>query len=160
MQRIALQFNRRYIAIWRRQHMSIKNINRQWKYAFHALKKEQRSIIDKLGLSKVDANILMALDDGTGKTKAEVAEILSFTPSSLTRSLDRLCEHNLVERKIPEHDRRFIELSLTQKGKHIINQYNQLIEEPWRHILKNLTTNEIEQLENLLNKINETEGQT
>ncbi len=133
--------------------MTIDNINVQWKQIFHALKKASKPILNELGLTKVDANILLALNEKKQKTKAELAEHLSFEPSSLTRSLDRLIELNLIRRATDEKDRRFIRISLTNKGKNITNQYIKFMRNIWFKALKDIDKNEIAILKITLKKI-------
>lgn len=132
---------------------SIDNINIYWKRIFHALKKLSKPVLEALSLTKVDANILLALSKTKELTKAELAEHLSFEPNSLTRSLDRLIEINLINRVVDKSDRRFIKLSLTKKGHEIAHQYIKAMRNIWIKLFDDIDENEIKQLEIILEKI-------
>lgn len=132
---------------------SIDNINLYWKQIFHALKRASRPILENLGLTKVDANILLALSRQTESSKAELAEKLSFEANSLTRSLDRLVEIGAIHRTTAKEDKRFIKLSLTVKGKSITRNYITSLRNIWIQLLGTLSETEIKELENILSKI-------
>jgi DNA-binding MarR family transcriptional regulator len=131
----------------------IDKINKRWKWIFHGLKKRARPILDELGLTKVDGNILLALQKDDGITKAALANSLSFQPSSLTRSLNRLISLKMVKRVVDQGDRRFITLSLTDSGRNMVERYNQAMRKPWQELLAGLNKHEIESLELVLEKI-------
>lgn len=132
---------------------SIDNINIYWKQIFHALKKSSKPILEELSLTKVDANILLALSRTQESTKAELAQYLSFEPNSLTRSLDRLIDINLVKRLVDQDDRRFIKLSLTDKGHTVANNYIEAMRNVWVDLFADLKASEIKQLESTLERI-------
>jgi len=131
----------------------IDNINICWKQIFHSLKKSSRPILDELGLTKVDANILLALHGKKEKTKAQLAQNLSFEPNSLTRSLDRLIDLNLVKRREDQNDRRFIKVSLTEKGNRLANKYIKSMRNVWNNALHGINKREVEALDATLKKI-------
>lgn len=131
----------------------IDDINIYWKRIFHSLKKSSGPILNELGLTKVDANILLTLSQEHEKTKAELAQYLSFEPNSLTRSLDRLVALNYVKRVADKTDRRFINLSLTSEGKRIAKQYIKKMRSIWGRALQGLQTHEVKEFEIILEKI-------
>ncbi len=131
----------------------IDNINIYWKQIFHSLKKASRPILDELGLTKVDANILLALIGQKEKTKAQLAQHLSFEPNSLTRSLERLIELKLVKSVTDKKDRRFIKISSTNKGSKLANQYIKCMRSIWVKALNDIDKREVERLEATLSKM-------
>ena len=132
---------------------TINNINFYWKQIFHAFKKSSKPVLAKLGLTKVDANILLSLSDGSEETKAELAQHLSFKPNSLTRSLDRLIELDLVKRAVDIEDQRFIRLSLTNKGKKLARVYIFNMRNLWIEMLNGIGQKEVKAFETTLQKI-------
>ena len=98
---------------------SVDNIAAYCRQIFHVLKRASKPILEELGLTKVDAKILLMLYKQPESTKTELAERLCFDANSLTRSLDRLVDMKAVNRITAREDNRFIKLSLTDKGNSI-----------------------------------------
>ncbi len=67
----------------------------------------------QLGISRAQWTVLMRIDRTEGLKQSELAEILDLQPISLTRLLDRLAEHGLIERRPDPNDRRANRLYLT-----------------------------------------------
>jgi len=131
----------------------IDNINISYKRIFHSLKKYSAPNFERLGLTKVDASVIMMLDRENEQSKSQLARNLSFEPNALTRSLDRLVDLDYVKRIINEGDRRFVKLSLTPKGKKLAHSYTQIMRKFWIKGLKGISENEIKSLEDVLHKI-------
>lgn len=132
---------------------SIDNIHLYWKLIFHVFKKASLPILEELGLTKVDANILQALSRHGGKTKAQLAESLSFSPNSLTRSIDRLVGLNLLDRQVDSKDQRFIKLSLTKKGADLAQGYISSMRDFWHRALQDVDDATIAELESTLQQM-------
>lgn len=69
------------------------------------------------GMTRAQWSALARLERQEGMTQAEMAESLEIQPISLVRLIDRLCDHELVERRPHESDRRANRLYLTPKGR-------------------------------------------
>ncbi|MDH5291985.1 MAG: MarR family transcriptional regulator [Acidimicrobiia bacterium] len=50
----------------------------------------------------------------------ELAEALGVHPSTLTRLADRLARKDLIERRVPEHSRREVEIHLLDEGRSLV----------------------------------------
>ena len=131
----------------------IDGINLLWKQIFLALKKTSVPVLSKLELTKVDANILLALHGEKEKTKVQLAQRLSFDPNSLTRSLDRLIAAELITRIANKADRRFVQLSLTASGNKLVKKYLKLMRGIWGKALNGIDEEEVELLDNILKKM-------
>ena len=132
---------------------TLDNINVYWKQIYHYLKKRSGVVLSDLGITKVDANILLMLYTQGEQTKAALAGLLSFEPHSLTRSLERLVSEQYVNRIIEEDDRRYIKLSITASGKNIVENYLADHQKIWGEILGDLSHSEITKLEQTLESI-------
>ena len=95
---------------------------------FHKFKYHSTSILTKLDITKVDANILLTLKDNNELNKQSLANALSFKSHSLTRSIDRMIEKKLIQRITHPDDRRHIKLSLTTDGKNKAQEYMMAME--------------------------------
>lgn len=71
------------------------------------------------GITLAQCQILMEL----GKTEelciAELADTLGIDSSTLSRTINRMVESDLVNRMTKSSDRRYVSLSLTEKGKNL-----------------------------------------
>ena len=126
---------------------SIDTIHEKWKLIFHALKKASGPVLTELGLSKVDANILMALRGHKVAAKYELSERLSFKPNSLTRSIDRLVERDVLKRSENVSNRRKIDLSLTKEGEQLAKDYMDLMQTFWKTALRDFNQSELKALD-------------
>ena len=140
---------------------NIDDIDFYWRQIFQALKKASKPLLEKHSLTKVDANILYMLSRNAKISKVELAQALSFKPSSLTRSLDRLVEHHYVTRISDDNDRRYVTLSLTEQGQGIINQYIAGMRSFWQKALAKMDVDNIQafslQLHTVFTTINHQE---
>jgi DNA-binding MarR family transcriptional regulator len=134
----------------------IDEINIIWRQIVHALKRATKPILENHDLNRVDSSILMVLSLHPNITKAELAEKLSFTPSSLTRSLDRMVSLNYVERCSDEQDSRYIRLSLSSSGKSIKTKYQNAMRAVWKDALSDISNKEQIELLNILRTLKTT----
>ncbi|MHA1940467.1 MAG: MarR family winged helix-turn-helix transcriptional regulator [Candidatus Hodarchaeales archaeon] len=74
----------------------------------------------------------------------DVVDYLKLPKSTATRQVDHLVKENLVNREIPDGDRRTVELTLTGKGKKVYTWFQE-------HLTNVLTTVSQEYSENDLN---------
>jgi DNA-binding MarR family transcriptional regulator len=88
----------------------------------------------KVVLEEVGANIaphymmIMRLIQESGPlSSSEIGETLSIAKSQMTHSVDKLIELGLVEREQGTEDRRRIEISLTDKGRSMLEQVDATI---------------------------------
>jgi len=74
-----------------------------------------------LDINKTQTNILMFINENNEKSMFEISLMTGLEKSSFTRSVDYLVKNQFITRNSPEHDRRKITLSLTEKGIHAAN---------------------------------------
>ncbi len=73
--------------------------------------------------------------------------------SNTTRLVDKLINKKLVERKICSNNRRKVEIEITEHGKHFLNEVNSAVEAKEIEMTKHLDTEDINQINTLLNKL-------
>ncbi|MNT40085.1 transcriptional regulator SlyA [compost metagenome] len=71
--------------------------------------------------------------------------------SDVSRIVDRLVKKDIIERKVCKSDRRAVDLLITQKGLDLLS--NITIEKMQGFVGNNLTDNELEKLNELLDKL-------
>src|SRR5699024_3452083 len=99
------------------------------------------------------------LQENGAMTQSELAHELGYTPGALTNIADRLMKESYVERVYDETDRRIIRLSITEKGKTILDQAQKTGQKMRKDIFSILTEEEIQQYlaiqQKLLNHLDE-----
>ena len=131
----------------------VKNLHPKWRKAQCTLKHALKPLLEEFSLTKVDARIIMVIQRNMALSKAELATHLSFEPASLTRSLDRLVDRGIIERKTDEQDKRFVRLQLTSTGDKLVKQYKQQVRKVWRAAFSGLSDESIENFRSVLETI-------
>lgn len=73
--------------------------------------------------------------------------------SNTTRLVDKLISKDYVERVICEENRRKVEITITKKGLQLLEQIDPIVDKTEKNITENLTSQEVEQLTELLQKL-------
>ncbi|MDA0201086.1 MAG: MarR family transcriptional regulator [Bacteroidetes bacterium] len=107
------------------------------------------------GISLQQFNVLRILRGRKGKPAnlTTVQKRMIHKMSNTTRLIDKLIDKQMVSRKICEHNRRKIELLITDKGLDVLSQLDLNIQNTEAEILQPLGMEEQKQLRNLINKI-------
>ena len=99
-------------------------------------------------------NVLRILQ-GQGKKTANLStlnERMVTKMSNTTRLVDKLILKEFVDRVTCPSNRRKVEISITPKGQQELQGMNIAVNKAEKNILKNLSANEMKQLNSLLNK--------
>lgn len=105
------------------------------------------------GLSRSRWQVLWHLAREQGQKQAELAERMDVAPISLARQLDKLQEEGLVERRQDPADRRCFRIFLTEASQPALEVLRGLAKETRSQALKDFSLAEVEQLQQLLNKL-------
>ena len=73
-----------------------------------------------IGMTRAQWAVLVRLERAEGLKQAELAEMLDLQPITLTRLVDRLCDHGLIERRSDPKDRRAKRLFLTAAARPLL----------------------------------------
>lgn len=100
-------------------------------------------------------NVLRILRGQQGKPAnlSTVQDRMVNQMSNTTRLVDKLLEKKLVERSVCEENRRKIEIFITQDGLELLKVIDPVIEKTEEEIARNLSPEEIEHLNDLLEKL-------
>lgn len=88
-----------------------------------SLRAFEKHLKEETGLSFNDALLLCAVNKGIAEPGL-LAKELELSPSRLTRILDSLESRDLAKRELSSIDRRSMLVTLTQKGKQLVEQYS------------------------------------
>jgi MarR family transcriptional regulator, organic hydroperoxide resistance regulator len=116
------------------------------KAIYKLLKKEA----DQYGITVVELKALYRISSSPNMGLGELSEKLRLTNSTVSGVIDRLVQHELVERVIPPENRRSVLIHLTDKGQELlegiinedsliikkINDVMELPEEEIQHLMR------------------------
>lgn len=88
-----------------------------------SLRAFEKHLKEETGLSFNDALLLCAVNKGIAEPGL-LAKELELSPSRLTRILDSLESRDLTRRELSSVDRRSMLVTLTQKGKQMVEKYS------------------------------------
>ncbi|WP_339756243.1 MarR family transcriptional regulator [uncultured Winogradskyella sp.] len=106
-------------------------------------------------LSLEQFNVLRILRGQNGKTinLQDIQERMVSKMSNTTRLVDKLINKKFVKRIICKENRRKVEISITDLGNKTLKTIDPLIESAEKNVTKNLTQDELLQLNKLLIKL-------
>lgn len=118
-------------------------------------KDEIQLVLKPFDLSIEQFNVLRILrgQNGNAVNLQDIHERMVSKMSNTTRLVDKLILKNYVERFTCIKNRRKVEIFITQKGLHLLNKLETIIDESEHQLTSNLTNKELEQLNKLLNKL-------
>jgi MarR family transcriptional regulator for hemolysin len=79
-----------------------------------------------LAMTRAQWAVLARLERSEGLKQTELAEQLDLQPITLTRLVDRLCDHGLIERRPDPKDRRAKRLFLTPAARPLLERLHML----------------------------------
>jgi DNA-binding MarR family transcriptional regulator len=108
------------------------------------------------GFSFVQYVILAWLREGIALNPKDICAQFRHDSGAMTRVVDQLCERGLLERARRGVDRRKVELLLTTAGRDAVEKLIPLVVDKLNVALGDFTTDEFEELQRLLIKMNST----
>lgn len=109
--------------------------------------------VRSLGLTAVQARLLLSLEKFPDNNQAFYAERIEVEPITLTRIVDRLEESGWVERVADPADRRARLLHLTDKSREIVEPLRRIVDGLVADMAEGLSERERETLAALLEKV-------
>jgi len=97
----------------------------------------------RFGITRAQWAVLARLETCQGLKQAELAEMLDIQPITLTRLIDRLCRHGLIERRADAADRRAKRLHLTPAAAPLLEELAALGNELYATALEGADPNDI-----------------
>ena len=109
--------------------------------------------LEKYGLVKGQAYLLVLIRDNDGCTQKDLAELLGVRYSSISERLNKLENLGYIERNIDESNSKFKRISTTSAGKVAAIQCRRIQNEFEELMYSGFTKKEIKQLGNYLDRI-------
>lgn len=112
-------------------------------------------ILKPYDLSNEQYNVLRILrgQKGNPANMCLIQERMLAKTSNTTRLVDKLLLKELVTRKVCKENRRKVEVLITEKGLDILKELDPKVDNYEQNIVANLSSGELEQLNDLLEKI-------
>jgi DNA-binding MarR family transcriptional regulator len=123
-------------------------------YTQNVINDKFSEIMRPYDLSSEQYNVLRILrgQKGCPANMCIIQERMLAKNSNTTRLIDKLLLKDFVTREVCPHNRRKIEVLITQKGLDVLNELDPFVLEHEKFFAKNLTQAELEQLNTLLEK--------
>lgn len=109
--------------------------------------------VRSLGLTAVQARLLLSLERQGGQNQAHYAELLEVEPITLTRIIDRMEDAGWIERRPDPSDRRARILHLTAKSKGIVTRLEAIVEDMFGEVLRGFCDADRQALSQLLERM-------
>ena len=126
-------------------------------YTYNWMNEKMKSVFDKEGITGQQYNILRILR-GAGKpiSTLQIRERMLDKMSDTSRIVDRLVLKDLAQKTTCKNDKRLVDVSISTNGKKLLEKID-LYEKDMDAILGNLTDAEAKTLNNLLDKIRQSD---
>lgn len=121
--------------------------------ASHTMSAEFHAIIRQHGLRVPEWRILATLASYEPQSVTELCAKVLYDQPRLTKTVAKMEEAGLVERRRHENDRRVVLVTLTERGRQLVAGLIALAREHELRALKNLTGAERKQLKKILRKL-------
>ncbi|GAB2181176.1 MarR family transcriptional regulator [Denitratisoma sp. agr-D3] len=108
--------------------------------------------MEGLGLTDAQWKPLLGLQQGVGKTAADLARAACHDTGAVTRLLDRLESKELISRVRSEEDRRVVNLELTDAGRQVAEEVPKVIAHLANQVLTGFSDEEFQQFKTLLKR--------
>ena len=109
--------------------------------------------LEKYGLVKGQAHLLVVIRDNDGCTQKELAEIIGVRYSSMSERLNKLEALQYIERSVDENNYKYKRIFVTSAGKMAAVQCRRIQKEFTETMYKGFTKKDVKQLETYLEKI-------
>lgn len=90
------------------------------------------------GMTRAQWALLKRVESNEGLKQSELADMLDLQPITVTRTLDRLCDNGLIERRADPNDRRAKRLFLTPAAQPLMDRLDTLGNDLMNAILEGL----------------------
>lgn len=123
----------------------VREVNRLHFTMFH-------QVSNKFGLGKGQPPVLKYLSVNDGCKQSEIARMEHLTAATVTVMLQTMEKNGLIERKTDENDLRIMRVYITDKGREMLKNCDETIENMEKAIYEDFSDKELEEFGRLLEK--------
>lgn len=106
-----------------------------------------------MALSRQHISILFVLDKTEASPVSEVGKTLNISKPQMTILTDKLIEKSLIKRLQDKNDRRVINISITEEGSKLLEEFKRMIKENIKEKLSSLNDTDLKELSDALEKV-------
>jgi DNA-binding MarR family transcriptional regulator len=108
--------------------------------------------LESVGLTPALFGLLNVLEDRPGTNQQEIGSLMGIDPSTMVSLIDQLEEAGLAKRRPHPKDRRAREVTITPKGRRLLERARRMANQVQDEVLRGLTPTERRQLLTLLRR--------
>ena len=120
---------------------------------FHVLKNRVRPGMTEIGLTPGQPKILLFLSRQSCCMQKEIAQALDIEAATVSQVLNKMAQQGLVQKSSPAERRRAESVSITEKGKKYLEEWQKLCRKVDEISLEGFTPEEREQLSGYMRRI-------
>jgi len=126
---------------------------------FENLTRLQKQNQTLMGIKKSEARILLCIEylsqeKDCKSIVSNISKHLSIASPTATELVKNLTDNGYVERHVNENDKRFVEITLTNRGKKIVHDINEYYDALFSGLVEKLGKQQSELLIELLSEVN------
>ncbi|MCB0496984.1 MAG: MarR family transcriptional regulator [Cyclobacteriaceae bacterium] len=124
-------------------------------YTSNWVQERQKTYFSQFGITHQQYNVLRILRGHYPKpySTSDIRERMLDKMSDASRIVERLVKKELVKRKLNRKDKRLVDVTISDEGLELLLKIDQTLEEFAQEPFKNLSSQELEMLDELLDKI-------
>jgi len=104
--------------------------------------RKETELADEHGLLQAEFKCLRLMGSDGSLNNKDLAKRMNLSASRITRIMDGLVKKGYMQREIDKGDRRYMEISLSRRGKNLTNKLNDALIEIHKEILQNIDTSQ------------------
>lgn len=112
------------------------------------------------GITVAQCHALMEIGKNSEISLVDLASTLGLDNSTLSRTIDGMVEAGLVERRANPEDRRYLVITLTEKGKILFDSINRIFDQYFRNIFAAIPSEKHQQVMESLSLLTEAIAQS
>lgn len=112
-----------------------------------------QNYLDETGLYHAQHRLLMEIFRNPNAFQIDFAKIMDVSAATVAVALKKLEKGGYIKREIDEKDNRFNKISITEKGKRVVEQSKQIFDSTEKKVFEGFTEKEKNILFNLLQKL-------
>lgn len=139
---------------YRARNYTMKNsVGYLMRMAINRVLPQMEALFEDAELTFSQWTTLVALHDGRIATAGDLAHNICHDAGSLTRLIDQMEQRGLVARQRSDADRRVVKLSLTPRGRALVEKLAPRVMNLWNRLLSGFTPAEVDSLIALLTRL-------
>ncbi|MDR9857052.1 MarR family transcriptional regulator [Paenibacillus sp. VCA1] len=112
-------------------------------------------IVRQMKLSTTEAFILQYLQNNGSQRGTDIVKVTGLTTSAITQICDKLVHEELIDRNRSETDRRYVNITITDKGTRVLRLLSDLSAERIVETVENFTNEETSDLLDTIRQLGE-----